>query len=572
MTKTSSNDELNGALRSLRSALVHVALFSGIVNLLMLAGPIFMLQVYDRVLPSRSVPTLIVLCLLVAVLYIFLALFNFFRSSILNRTGADFEQKLMGSAWRMSLLNSSQKQATAQPIQDLTSVRQFISGNGPAALCDLPWVPIYVGFVFMLHTSLGLLTLVGLGVILTVTLANELITSRALQGANEKSAKEQHMRNDCIQNADAILSMGMISNLTLKWQNLKVADYSDQQRSETATNAMASTVKGLRLMLQSSLLALGAYLAIGQEVSMGAMIAASIVAGRAFSPVDQALSQWRSFIQARLAFERTRAAFAGAQKSTQAIALPKPNGPLQISTLVKLAANGAGIVDPKAKPILQGISLELSPGDALAVIGPSASGKSTLAQLLTGLQTADRGSIVLDDAQYDAWDAEQLGQHVGYLPQKVQLLAGSIKNNISRFDPNVSDHEILSAARLAGAHEIIMRLPGGYGAEIGGGGFHISGGQAQRIALARAVFRNPSLVVLDEPNSNLDADGDQALGQCISALRKNGSIVVVVTHRPSAMSGVNKVLILNEGRQVKFGPASNVLDHTAVDKPLKLAG
>lgn len=572
MTQQSSNNELNGALRPLRSAMVNVALFSGMVNLLMLAGPLFMLQIYDRVLPSRSIPTLVVLCLLVAALYIFLAIFNFIRSTILNRAGLGFEQKLMGSAWRMGLVGSSQGQAPTQPVQDLTILRQFISGNGPAALCDLPWVPIYIGFVFILHTSLGLLTVAGLAVILAVTLANELITSRALRGTSENSAKEQQMRHDCMQNADAILSMGMISNLTAKWQTIRNSDCSKLQGSETATNAMASTIKGFRLLLQSSLLALGAYLAIRQEVSMGAMIAASIVAGRAFSPVDQALGHWRGFVQARLAFGRTKQAFVNSQDVNEPIALPKPNGALELSEVLKLGASGAGAVDAKSKPILQGISLQLNPGDALAVIGPSASGKSTLAQLLTGLQSADRGSILLDGAPYDAWHAEQLGQHIGYLPQKVQLLAGTIKDNIARFDPNATDQEILQAARLAGAHEIIMRLPGGYGAQIGNGGFHLSGGQAQRIALARAVFRNPSLVVLDEPNSNLDADGDEALAQCVKALRNAGTITMVVTHRPSAMKNVNMVLVLKEGRQVKFGPVSETQDKPAVTQPLKMAG
>lgn len=572
MTNQSSNSELSGALRRLRSAMVHVALFSGVVNLLMLAGPLFMLQIYDRVLPSRSIPTLVVLLLLVAALYIFLAIFNFIRSSILNRAGLGFEKTLMGRAWRMGLVHSSKSQATKQPVQDLTVLRQFISGNGPSALFDLPWVPIYVGFVFMLHTSLGLLTVVGLAIILAVTLVNELITSRALRGSSENSAKEQQMRHDCVQNVDAILSMGMMSNLASKWQTLRGSDRSGLQASETATNAMASAIKGFRLLLQSGLLALGAYLAIGQEVSMGAMIAASIVAGRAFSPVDQALGHWRGFVQARLAHARVKQAFSDTQEPIEPVALPKPNGQLDLSAVLKLAANKSGAIDANSKPILQGISLKLNPGDALAVIGPSASGKSTLAQLLTGVQSADRGTILLDGAPYSAWNAEQLGHHIGYLPQKVQLLAGTVKENIARFDPNASDQEILEAARLAGAHEIIMRLPGGYGAQIGSGGCRLSGGQAQRVALARAVFRTPSLVVLDEPNSNLDSDGDDALAQCIQALRESGTITVVVTHRPSAMANINKILVLNEGRQMQFGPVANSQDKLTSDQPFKLAG
>lgn len=573
MTKLSPHSELNGALRKLRSALGNVALFSGFINLLMLAGPLFMLQIYDRVLPSHSVPTLLVLFLLVAVIYVFLAFFSFIRATILNRASFAFEQDLLTTAWSSGVAKASSGDPTSsQTIHDLSSLRQFLSGNGPSALCDLPWVPIYLAFVFMLHASLGWLTLAGLGLILALTFVNELSTNRGVKAASEDRNHADNMRRDCLQNADAIMSMGMLSQLAGRWQELRGSSVAQSQASETITNALSSAIKGLRLLLQSGLLALGAYLAIYQEVSLGAMIAASIVAGRAFSPIDQAVGNWAGFVQARLAYRRIHISFSETKLAEQAIDLPKPSGALELSSLLKLPSTSSGAVNVKSAPILQGINLKIIPGDGMAVIGPSASGKSTLAQLLVGLQRPDRGSIRLDGALYDIWDANALGQHIGYLPQHVELLTGTVKENISRFDPKATDEDILAAARISGAHDVIMRLPGGYGAQIGSGGLRLSGGQAQRIALARAVFGSPSLVVLDEPNSNLDADGDNALASCIHALRYVGSIVVVMTHRPSVVSAVNKVLVLNEGRQAKFGAVTDIVDEPVSPPPFKLVG
>lgn len=573
MTKLSPNSELNGALRKLRSALGNVALFSGFINLLMLAGPLFMLQIYDRVLPSHSVPTLVVLFGLVAVLYVFLALFNFIRSTILNRAALCFEQDLVATAWTVGIEQASKgDQTSSRPVQDISILRKFLSGNGPSALFDLPWVPIYLTFVFMLHSSLGWLTVAGLVLILSLTLINEFTTNRSQRAFSEESGEEEHMRQDCLQNADAIASMGMTSRLANKWQDLRTRDNAKMQGSETVTNVMSSAIKGIRLLLQSGLLALGAYLAIYQEVSMGAMIAASIVAGRAFSPVDQAVGNWSGFVQARIAYRRIQGVFTSRNAQAQPIDLPKPSGPLVLTTLLKLPVGSTGKVDVKSRPILQGIDLQLNPGDGLGVIGPSASGKSTLAQVLVGLQLPDRGSVRLDGALFEVWNDDSLGRYIGYLPQQVELLTGTVKENISRFDPSASDENILAAARMSGAHDVIMRLPGGYGAKIGSGGCQLSGGQAQRVALARAVYGSPSLVVLDEPNSNLDADGDNALKACIQTLREAGSIVVVMTHRPSVISAVNKVLVLNEGRQMKFGPVADVVDEPASPPPMKLVG
>ncbi|MEP0520804.1 MAG: type I secretion system permease/ATPase [Hyphomicrobiales bacterium] len=573
MTKLSPNSELNGALRKLRSAMGSVALFSGFINLLMLAGPLFMLQIYDRVLPSHSVSTLVVLFLLVAVLYVFLALFNFIRSTILNRAALRFEQGVISTAWTIGVSQASRGEQTAsRPVQDISILRRFISGNGPSALFDLPWVPIYLAFVFMLHVSLGWLTVAGLGLILGLTLVNEVTTNRALNELSNDTGEEESLRQDCLQNADAITSMGMTTHLANKWHEMRTRDNARMQGSQTATNVMSSAIKGIRLLLQSGLLALGAYLAIYQEVSMGAMIAASIVAGRAFSPVDQAVGSWSSFVQARISYQHIQSVFANHQAQVQPIDLPKPSGPLALSGLLKLPVGSSGKIDAKAAPILQGIDLLLEPGDGLGVIGPSASGKSTLAQVLVGLQRPDRGSVRLDGALYEAWDKDSLGRYIGYLPQQVELLSGTVRENISRFEPSVSDESILAAARISGAHDVIMRLPGGYGAKIGSGGSQLSGGQAQRIALARAVYGSPSLVVLDEPNSNLDADGDNALKTCIQALKEAGSIVVVMTHRPSVISAVNKVLVLNDGRQMKFGKVADVVGEPASPPPFKLVG
>lgn len=547
------------ALREMRGAIVFVALFSAAVNILMLTGPLFMLQVYDRVLTSRSGETLVILFALVCGLYAFLSIFDFLRLRVLSRTAYKFDVSLMPLAQKTWIHQGVVSKANAnRPVQDLTTVRQFVGSNAPSAFFDLPWVPLYLGLIFFLHFWLGALATVGAALVIILTVCNELLSKKPLRESVFYEVSDMKLGQQLHTNADAIVSMGMSGRLSNLWGGLRLKAMSLGQKAGGIAETMTTSTKGIRLLLQSSILALGAWLAIAQEISPGTMIAASIIAGRALAPIDQVVGNWRNFARSRLAFSRLKELFGDMGPAQEPMVLPKPKGNLLVQELVKMGATHSQ--SPSGgKPILQGLQFNLQAGDALGVVGPSASGKSSLAKLLVGLWMPDKGAVRLDGATFDQWDRELLGQHLGYLPQTVELIAGSIKENICRFDPGAKDQDVIEAAQLAGVHEMIVGLPGGYEAKIGGDESVLSGGQAQRIALARAVYKKPALVVLDEPNSNLDADGDAALTSCITSLREAGSTVVVMAHRPSAIAAVNKILMLNQGRQTEFGSKEEVL-------------
>ena len=548
------------ALREMRGAIFVVALFSAAVNLLMLTGPLFMLQVYDRILTSRSVETLAVLFALVCILYAFLSFFDFLRLRVLSRTAYKFDATMMPLAQKTWIYQgAASKTGSARPVQDLTTVRQFVGSNAPSAFFDLPWVPLYLALIFFLHFWLGVLAASGAALVIMLTICNELFSRKPLSQSVPYEVNDMQLSQQVHSNADAIVSMGMIGRMVTLWGGTRMQAMSLAQRAGSITETMTASTKGIRMLLQSSILALGAWLAIQQEISPGAMIAASIIAGRALAPVDQVVGNWRNFARTRLAYGRLKELFGTMPPASDPLELPKPEGFLEVREMAKLSALGDGTSGIPGKAILRGLQFKLEPGDALGVIGPSASGKSSLAKLLVGLWMPDNGSIRLDGATFDQWDRELLGDHIGYLPQAVELIEGTIKDNICRFDPNGSDEDVVEAAKLAGIHDMIVGLPGGYEAKVVGAGSVLSGGQAQRIALARAVYKTPALIVLDEPNSNLDADGDAALTNCISSLREAGSTVVVMAHRPSAIASVNLILILKDGKQVDFGSKEEVL-------------
>ena len=545
------------ALRNYSSDWIGVTVFSCAINLLMLTGPIFMLQVYDRVLTSRSIPTLVVLYALIVFLFGLLGLFNFFRTRVMSRVGFRLDNELMSTAQKFRLhqsLNSGGPKFT--PVTDLSRLRQFIGSPGLAAFFDLPWVPIFIGVVFFMHPWLGWLTIFGVISITLFTFANERLSSRRLSESTRWEMESTNFSESSRKNAEAIFSMGMVTNTLNYWKNLRTNSLSYQQGAAGTSEVLMSTSKAIRLLLQSSILGLGCYLAVFEIITPGTMIAASIIGGRALSPIDQVVGNWRNFVMARQAYKRLNIVLAGMGEAPELTQLPEPEGKLSVSSIFKYAPSQD---KRETLPILQGINFELQPGDGLGVIGPSASGKSSLARLLTGIWRPDRGSVRLDGATYDQWDSDQLGRFVGFLPQSVELMQGTIRANISRFEPEADDQDVIAAAQMANVHELIMALPGGYDAEIGKD-VVLSGGQVQRIALARAVYRMPKLIVLDEPNSNLDADGDAALSNAIGKLREAGSTVVVMAHRPSAIQSVNKILMLRGGQQQDFGDKQDVLD------------
>ncbi len=517
-----------------------------------------MLQIYDRVITSRSVPTLLALFLLITVLFSFMAAFDFLRSKVLSRTGIRLDVELMSLAkevWLRSGLRGGMQ--TSRPIDDLSVVRQFIGSQGLSTLFDIPWAPAYLAIIYLLHSWLGLLATAGAIFVVATALLAEWLTKRPLIQSSSIELEGTNIAEQARRNVEPILAMGMTYDIINRWTASRKKALRYGQIASGHIELISAITRSSRMLLQSGILALGAYLAILQQISPGAMIAASILAGRALAPIDMTVGNWRNIARARQAWKRLSKVLTNTHAREQKpVKLPTPKGNLAVSSLTKLAAPSA---DGERVPIVQNLKFSLTAGEGLGVIGPSASGKSSLAKLLVGLWKPDHGEVRFDGAAFDQWDPSFVGKYIGYLPQSVELMTGTIRDNIARFDDNVSDEEVVEAAKLANVHELVLALPDGYSTEVGDAGVVLSGGQVQRIGLARALLRSPPLIVLDEPNSNLDGEGELALTQAISRLRDNGSCVVVMAHRPSAIAAVDKILVLKAGRQVEFGPKEEVL-------------
>jgi PrtD family type I secretion system ABC transporter len=548
--------ELAGALNACRRALYAIALFSGMSNILMLSGALFMLEVYDRVLPSRSVPTLVALLILVIGLYGAQGVIDAIRSRILVRVGNSLDEamslRVYNAIVRLPLKTGARAEG-AQPIRDLDTVRGFLSGLGPVALFDLPWMPVYLIVCFVFHTYIGLTALAGAIILITITVITELTTRHPARSATQFAAARSALLEASRRNAEAITAMGMVGRISARWNDLNRRYIEANQRASDIGGGLGAISKVLRMMLQSAILAVGAWLVINQQSTAGIIIAGSILGGRALAPVDLAIANWRGFIAARQSWERLSRLLAHLPPQIE----PMPLQPPQRTLIVQ---GGAVAAPGGAKIVCQDINFTLPGGKALGVIGPTASGKSSLARMLVGVWSPARGTVRLDGASLDQWSPESLGRHLGYLPQDVELFPGNVAQNIARFEEPPNPDAVLAAAQAAGVHDLIVNLPQGYETHIGESGSALSAGQAQRIALARALYRDPFLVVLDEPNSNLDAEGDEALTQAILGVRARGGIVVVVAHRPSAIAGVDYILVMAKGRQQQFGPKEEVLN------------
>ncbi len=542
---------LETAFAACRRAVFGTAALSFVINLLMLTGPLYMLQVYDRVLTSRSLETLTVLTGLLIGLYAFLGMLDLIRTRILSRVALRLD-RLLGPSLLAGAISTGAGGQTQQPLRDLEQIRQFVSGPAPSAVFDLPWSPLFVALIFLLHPMLGIVALAGALVLIVLSVANQLLTREPLARATEDLARTHAIVEAGRRGAETLRAMGMAQSHRARWLGEHRAALTRQLQASDIASGFTVTIKIGRLLLQSLILGTGAYLAINDAMSPGAMIAASIIATRALAPVEQLIAQWRSIITTSGAVKRCRTALSDAQTTEQNLALPEPQGELDVAKLY-VAAPG------RTDPVLKGLSFRLQPGDAVAVIGPSASGKSTLARALVGVWPLRHGEIRLDGAELTQWDPEKLGRHIGYLPQDVVLFDGTIVENIARLEPNPDPRTVLAAAIAAGVHEMILRLEDGYGTRVGEGGVALSGGQRQRIALARALYGNPALIVMDEPNANLDRDGEAALVTAIKGARAAGSTVVVMAHRQSVLAAVNHVLVLKDGRQVAFGPPGKIL-------------
>ncbi len=550
-----ASSELAAALGACRRAFIAIALFSGMSNILMLSGALFMLEVYDRVLPSRSVPTLVALLLLVACLYATQGIIDMIRSRILVRVGRSLDEalslRIYDAIVRLPLKIGSRGDGT-QPIRDLDTVRGFLSGAGPVAFFDLPWMPVYLAICFLFHVYIGLTALVGAIILVTLTVVTEVRTRHPTRSASQFAVARNALLEASRRNAEAITAMGMAGRISKRWNDLNRNYIAASGRASDVGGGLGAFSKVLRLLLQSAILAVGAWLVINQQSTPGIIIAGSILGARALAPVDLAISNWRGFVSARQSWQRLSRLLGH---------LPPQSDPMPLKPPARtLMVQNAAVVPPgQQKIVCQDVNFTLAAGKALGVIGPTASGKSSLARMLVGVWTPVRGTVRLDGATLDQWSPEALGRHIGYVPQDVELFNGTVAQNISRFDDPPDADAVIAAAHAAGVHDLIINLPDGYETPIGEQGSALSAGQAQRIALARALYRDPFLVVLDEPNSNLDAEGDEALTRAILGLRARGAITVVVAHRPSAIAGVDYILIMAKGRQQQFGPKEEIL-------------
>ena len=547
--------ELGDALRACRSAFLGVGVMSCIINLLYLTGSMFMLEVYDRVLPSRSVPTLIGLVILAGGLYVAQGVLDLLRSRILGRVGTALDEALNARVFetvvKLPLLVGNRSEGLL-PLRDLDNVRSFLGGAGPSAFFDLPWLPLYLGICFAFHVMIGITASVGAVILVTLTLITEHLSRQPAKDAMTLASRRNDLAAASRRNAEVLVAMGMAGRLGARWSEANEKYLAGHQRASDVVGGLGAVAKVLRMMLQSAVLATGAYLVIHQEATAGIIIAGSILSARALAPIDLAIAHWKSFVAARQSWHRLN------KLLEQMPQLPPPT--LLQSPNAKLSVEAVSIVAPgDQKAIVTDVTFALTAGQGLGVIGPSGSGKSSLVRALVGVWQPVRGKVRLDGAALDQWSSEVLGRYVGYLPQDVELFAGTVAQNISRFEPNAPADKIIAAAKEAGVHDMIVKMRDGYNTQVGEQGAALSAGQAQRVALARALYGDPFLIVLDEPNSNLDSEGDEALTRAVRAARERGAIVVVVAHRPVGIEGVDQILVLKDGRMQAFGPKETVL-------------
>lgn len=547
--------ELDIAMDGLRAPLFGVAILSLVVNLLMLAGPLFMIAVYDHVLPTRNTNTLIGLLLLVLVAYALYGITDIFRTRAMARFATAITEtisvRVFDAVMRRPLVQGFQAD-TIRPLQDIDEIKSYAAGPGMSALFDLPWIPIYLGICFAFHVYIGVAVLIGAITLVTVTLSAEALTRRASRQTNEKISSRNSVIENAIRNTEALMGMGMLIGILNQWRDRSDSSARASLDLVDRTGALLEVSKVSRMVLQSGVLALGAYLVILGQASPGIIIASSILSSRALAPVDQIISTWRQLLSARHGWGRISTLLAEVPPLPQSMRLHPPTE--------ELAVEGVSLVPPGGSTrTLDNISFLVPAGSAVGVLGPSGSGKSSLVRTLVGIWAPMSGKVRIDSSDVMTWSLQHRRAHIGYLPQDVELMAGTVAENISRFANDASPETIIAAATQARVHELILRLPQGYDTLIGPSGSILSGGQKQRIALARALYGNPFLVVLDEPNSNLDAEGEAALSRAIMLVRQRGGIVVIVAHRETALASCDRVLIMQSGQLRVYGLKEEIL-------------
>lgn len=554
MSNKSIKSDLQKALNLCRGTFVSAAVFSMIINVLMLTPTIYMLQLYDRVITSRSESTLLMLTLIVIAIYFVQGALELVRSILLVKVSARLEtmlnKRLYKIAYKKSLYSGGQ-QASSQPLDDLASLRQFLTGNGLFAFFDAPWVPFYIAVMFIFHPLYGWTAVIAIVLLLILAAINEKVSSPVLAEANNLAVSGRNLLNKNLRNAEVVESMGMLENIQQRWLEASYKVLKLQAIASFRAGYLTTISKTLRILLQSLILGLGAYLAIKQEITPGLMIAGSVLLGRAMSPIDMIIASWKGVIVARSQYERLNTLLLQIPEDKEKMALPEPKG--------NILAEQAIVTPPGAKsPVIKGISFSILQGDSVGIIGPSGAGKSTLVRALLGIWPTASGKFRLDGSDVFEWDRTELGPYIGYLPQDIELFDGTISENIARFG-DIDPEKVIEAAKMADVHELILRLPEGYDTLIGASDGSLSGGQRQRVALARALYGIPKVVVLDEPNSNLDEQGEIALANAIRRLKEKQVTVLIVTHRNNILEHVDKLLILNDGLLAVYGPRNDVI-------------
>jgi ATP-binding cassette subfamily C exporter for protease/lipase len=545
--------EITEVLSEFKSAFRSVGIFSAIINMLMLAPSLYMLQVYDRVLQSSNQITLLMLTLLLLGAFAFMSALEFVRSFILIRIGAKLDMKMNRRIYTATFeqnLKSAGGNA-GQALQDLTQIRQFMTGNGLFAFFDAPWFPIYLIIIFMFHVYLGLFAVAGVLIMVVLAYVNEVVSHKRLAEATTLSIAANNLATNTLRNAEVIEAMGMLNNLMRRWSLVQNKFLLLQAEASERSGIVTAFSKFFRISIQSLILGLGAMLVIEGKMTAGMMIAGSILLGKATGPIDQLINVWKQWTGVQSAYERLNKLLEANPERNQGMELPKPEGMISIEGL-SAAPPGS------EKTILKNISFSIGRGDVLGVIGPSGSGKSTLARLLVGIWGASAGTVRYDGADISQWDKSILGQYIGYLPQDIELFAGTVAENIARFG-ELDSEKIITAAKRAGVHDMILHFPKGYDTVLGELGAGLSGGQKQRLGLARAMYNDPTILVLDEPNSNLDDMGEQALLMAINDLKQHGKTIVLVTHRPAILSVTTKLLLIQDGNLTAYGPRDQVL-------------
>ena len=537
-----------------RKLFLTLGVFSMFVNLLMLTGPLYMLQVYDRVLASRSVATLVALTVLIAGLYALMGVLDYARGRVAARMGAEFQSRLDAKVFESGLTRALMSGERGRPwsgLRDLEAVQRFMSSPVLFAIFDMPWTPVFIAAIFMFHPWLGWFAFAGLALLVVVSLLNQMLSRRSIEEAASASMSSDAFAETVRQQAEAVQALGMRPAVLARWQKNRREALAANIASADVVNQFTTLSKTIRFFLQSAMLGLGAYVVIRGEMTAGAMIAGSILLGRALAPVEQVIGGWALVSRSYQGWARLNVLLAQSSAADAPTPLPVPRP--------RLALEGLTVVPPEQeRPTLRGVSLALEPGQALGVIGPSASGKSTLARALAGIWRPAAGAARLDGARLEHYGGD-LGRYIGYLPQDISLFDGTVAENIARMSAMPDPEAVVAAARKAGAHEMVLRLPDGYDTRINVGGARLSGGQRQRIALARALYGDPVMLVLDEPNSNLDGEGGEALMMAIRDFKATGKLVVVMAHRPAAISECDLLLVLQDGVVQDVGPRDEVL-------------